>query len=928
MAADQRKKRVNAASLVGCTSREQYRVNRKKLRVQQHALNMRPNISLEWDNKKKSIVSKREQIGITRRHLNPFIESGRGHNVLADVFSVPEEIFELENLSEVLSYEVWQSHLSDNERSFLSQFLPKEPEPDTIVRDLLAGDNFHFGNPYVKWGASLCFGEFHPDNVLHEEQSLKASKKAYYSDLQKYHNDMIENLQMWKEKWAGCKDPEVDIVQNIWSSKKHAERSMPPSETRFCGTEENLVATPESCSWANSEIAYSSDNQNLGMLHGESQRRNDFLKNISDNSSSGPKVVAAITKKGEKLHRRNIQHSDGAKYMSYIKVSREQHERVKNSMKHAGNSIQPRSLNNVLGIVDALNVQPFERFEEEERKKLHGHWLKLATKDIPECFANWRQRQLKRQELTQFLGEEIGQKLERQETTLDEEKEGSQNTQKELSDDGEEENLPSVTIEGVEKEQSDDLLQEQKDNEEAIEEMETEIEDEKEIKSDYIFEEQTHADTEMIEDEGVPNQVFIQDHNQQQIASLNNSPRSTMITPPSPGSLQGQHQQQISELNSNSQTNSMEMESRGDNTSAKTDEDPSIVSEYPGNLNHVNIPVSQGDPLPSSSDVWPVGDVHSSYYQSTATNAGYASAQELSIGNPQFIQEQAVRLLDLETDRQDKDAGKDMLHRQTDDMSFFSSYSNQDRNELLHSFFKGQSNLSYHHQQKHSGLEFQPGNDLMMEAGQFTGHFREQVHPSLPLDPRQKRMNDLYMHQNIQESMYSGGRFAMPRQEDLPVNIHDWATVNSLRMPVPSQPHLNSGDLNQNWYTGENGTRDGWPSLEVAVGVNHSLSSGSNSDQTLFSVLSECNELPPRASYDAMGSTERLIQVGNYSGIGGGIPSSSNFLQQSPNPLNYLSGHEAAAGIKINNLSWMGMPQPNSGIQESISKPFLRSWNQ
>lgn len=27
---------------------------------------------------------------------------------------------------------------------------------------------------------------------------------------------MIENLQMCKEKWASCKDPEMEIVQNIW----------------------------------------------------------------------------------------------------------------------------------------------------------------------------------------------------------------------------------------------------------------------------------------------------------------------------------------------------------------------------------------------------------------------------------------------------------------------------------------------------------------------------------------------------------------------------------------------------------------------------------------------------------------------------------------------------------------------------------------
>lgn len=48
--------------------------------------------------------------------------------------------------------------------------------------------------------------------------------------------------------------------------------------------------------------------------------RRDFLKKISDSSSSGLKVVAAVHRKGEKIHQWNIQQNDGAKYMSYIKV--------------------------------------------------------------------------------------------------------------------------------------------------------------------------------------------------------------------------------------------------------------------------------------------------------------------------------------------------------------------------------------------------------------------------------------------------------------------------------------------------------------------------------------------------------------------------------------------------------------------------------
>ncbi|GER46191.1 nuclear factor related to kappa-B-binding protein [Striga asiatica] len=851
MVADQRKKRANAASLVGCTSRGQCKVNRKKLRVQKHGVNMMPNISLEWDNKKKTVVSKRGQIGIARRHLISFLEPGSpGHSVLADVCSVPQEIFELENLREVLTYEVWQSNLSDTERYFLSQFLPKVPEPDIIIQDLLAGEDFQFGNPFIKWGSSLCYGELHPDNILHKEPSLKAVKKAYYLDLQKYHSCMIVNLEKWKEKWASCKDPEEEIVQNLWSSRRPGEKSVLLLESRVNDNEENLVATPESCSWNNSEVAYSSDNQNLGTVRGESKRGNGFLRKKSDNSLSELKAVTSVSRKGEQVHKQNIQQSDGTKYMSYIKVSREQHERVKSSMKNASNCFHPRSLNNFLG-TDALNVQPYERFVEEEKKKLHQHWLKLATSDVPEGFAHWVKRELQKQALARSLGEEIGQKLELQ-TTLDEEKKGSPNEQMDLSDDNEDEFLPPITAEEVDEEQSGDLVQEREDNEDAIHLMETKAEDEKELVCDYIYE-QTHDDSKLTVDEDIPNQVFIEDNNQQQlIASLNNnSPRRTMISSPSPGF----YEQKNCSVNQEKWFSS-------------------IPSEYP-----------VVDPLPSYGDIWPVGDVHGSYYHDSM-NARYLPApQELSIGNhpQQFITGQEVKLLDdMEIDSRDKDVssgGKDM--------PLFDSYVNLNRNEIYHSL----RDSAYNRQQKQSeGLGFQPGNnDVLVEA--FPGQFRDQVYPMpLPLDLRQKRPNDNHLHphhHNIQESsssIFPGGHFLIPRQ-DASV-MQEWTGVNS-------NMRLQQQQLSQSWFNGNNNnntcnnngtTRDGWPSsLEVGVSGQH----GRNSDGTLFSVLSECNELIPRgASYNGTSAAagQRIILAGNYTSngiIGGGMsapPGSSSSL--------------------------------------------------
>lgn len=57
MAADQRKKHLNA----GHSSREQHKVKRKKVILS----TIRSNITLEWDDKRKSVVPRREQICYT-----------------------------------------------------------------------------------------------------------------------------------------------------------------------------------------------------------------------------------------------------------------------------------------------------------------------------------------------------------------------------------------------------------------------------------------------------------------------------------------------------------------------------------------------------------------------------------------------------------------------------------------------------------------------------------------------------------------------------------------------------------------------------------------------------------------------------------------------------------------------------------------------
>ncbi|XP_043724837.1 uncharacterized protein LOC122671595 [Telopea speciosissima] len=357
MAAGQQKRRLNAASFVSGYLQEQYRARkRKNLELTQNVTEIDSHIALKLEENQVNPIARREQIGIAWRDLDPFIESApHRYTPLADVLSLPKEIFELENLTRVLSYEVWEMNLSETEKKFLTQFLPQGMDQEQVLLALLQGENFHFGNPFLKWRTSLCSGNLHPDAVLHQEYCFNANKRAYYLELQKYHDDILEILLNLKETWVSGKDTGKHIVQKTWKKA--------------------------------------------------------FLVDSQENSLAVSERTRVITnsKKEEKPHKNHIQSGNGAKYMSYFKISRKQHQLVKR-MKQSGDGIQSKSLNRVLGDIKSFHVQPYKTFEEEEGNKLRDYWLVLVNRDLPAAFLDWKERQLKQQQWRCSLKQEMVEK--------------------------------------------------------------------------------------------------------------------------------------------------------------------------------------------------------------------------------------------------------------------------------------------------------------------------------------------------------------------------------------------------------------------------------------------------------------------------------------------------------------------------------------
>ncbi|KAJ8752297.1 hypothetical protein K2173_003933 [Erythroxylum novogranatense] len=857
MAADHRRKRLNGISIANCVPPEQYKTKKKKIESSKKKISAKSHISLQWDDKRSEVVARREQIGISQRDLRPFIDSSpQSHNVLADVFAVPQEIFELENLAVILSKEVWLTNLSEEERKLLTQFLPIEHNAEEVVEALLGGDNFHFGNPFLKWGASLCSGNLHPDEVIHLEKCLNVDKKGYCSEIQNYHHEMINYFQKLKEVYESSEDPEREVLQRKW--RKHANESL------FHNVEENLEATSESCSLATDDKACSSDNQtSAGIRSGELQERT-YKEGLLGEKSKKPLVSSdAKLWGGDNLHKHNIYQADGAEYMSYVKISKKQHQLVK-SMKQSGKSIQSKSLNRVLGDLDRLHVQPYEEFVKEEAKKLQEYWLKLANEDLPTAYTNWKARQFQRREITMSLKQDLKEKL------------------KYSVEDGQKENL-EILLHGQN------------------------VRGGRNLGFDLEGEEENH-------------ESMVQDQNDEIQAAnypISANEGSVSVSP------QCQSLQHSSPFNGSDEPNVTDMDSEHNHVVAKSDGTSPDVSAYSGNANTADGSISQGVPISSSDGVWSAVGMPKSYYDSTA-NHKYGSSGRLSLPH-ELNGDQQSQLIDLEYNAGEENMRKDLLHRQSDDGSY-ASYPNNDPNGLLQSLFKGQGTLCYESEQKEIGPDFQSSKNILMEECQFNGHLQGNLNSSLPMEQSKKRHGEGYLHQNIPDAIYSdGGGYLIPRQGLLStVNLQDWVSHHAY-VPVKLQPHNHcDGMLTQNWLPGERQSRGGWNGSDGASIPGHII--GTGADQSLFSVLSQCNQLHSSSPFGPMGSSEHLMLPRNYEIGSGGSARISHSLQHTAPPVNYLNGRDPSNNLMPDEFGWT-QGQQNPSLHDQMERPYLRSWN-
>ncbi|PNY13557.1 hypothetical protein L195_g010214 [Trifolium pratense] len=810
----------------------------------------------------------------------------------------------------------------------------------------------------------------------------------------------------------------------------------------------NVTVTSESCSWDTEEKACSSDYLISSLRKDDKLQRKVVEKGIvkckSRNlmlASDGMHIKGGKPKKADKVLKRNIHFIDGDKYMSCIKISRQQHELVKN-MKQSGKSIQSKSLNRVLGNLNNIHVQPYKVFVKEEQKKLHEHWLQLVIKDLPVAYANWMQRQIQRDAMRNSLVEEmkgksapifeeegnvsLGRELQDQDEAMslggeprDQDEDNLSPTEDQNDDvcpgrelhDQDEDNIGPIEDQNEDVTSRSELQDHDKDNISPIEDQNedvssgTELQDQdkdnispiedqnEDVSLGSELQDQDKDNIGPIEDqnEDVSSGSELQDQDEDNIGPLEDQNEDVS----SGSGLQDQDEHNMSlgdefhnmvedgsGLNDQSNLkvyedsvvrapeirpshnsfsscdcddgfNRMKADSEKNIVLTKPDDTSPDTDKYPRNMNTQDVSTDEGVPFTSGSDVWQSVEMPHSYYDTAVT---HNTANRLSLSNSQVNEDHLNHVIDLEADDlHQEETGKELLHEHLDNGTSFSSYESQDRGALIHSLFNGEGLLPYHHEQKGAPLDFQTSNNVMMSDGQCSGHFKEPLQMSLTLDPGQSRATEVYMPDSMSQNIHSnaGGRYLIPSQDPFiprqdpfiprqdpfiprtdslaAVNVTDWA-ANTGYMAAPSQSHLNTGNfIGHHWPPSNHQVRGGWNGPVGSSLSSQSVGTGANTDQGLFNILSQHNQLRPGSSYDSIRNPDQFLAPRTF-GVDAGtirMNPAAALPPQASNPLDYFTGREAASsGLVPDDMTWVNLQHPNSALHDPMGKPYIRSsWN-
>ncbi|OVA18221.1 Nuclear factor related to kappa-B-binding protein [Macleaya cordata] len=120
--------------------------------------------------------------------------------------SIPLELYDLPDLTEILSVDSWNNYLTEEERFSLAEYLPALDQGEFMctLKELFSAGNFHFGSPLVQLFNMLKGGLCEPRVAIYHQTLKSLQKRTHYHQLQNYQNSMVASLIQVKDAWKNC----------------------------------------------------------------------------------------------------------------------------------------------------------------------------------------------------------------------------------------------------------------------------------------------------------------------------------------------------------------------------------------------------------------------------------------------------------------------------------------------------------------------------------------------------------------------------------------------------------------------------------------------------------------------------------------------------------------------------------------------------
>ncbi|XP_037465294.1 uncharacterized protein LOC119337283 [Triticum dicoccoides] len=133
--------------------------------------------------------------------------------------NVPYGLYDLPGLNDILSLEMWNSCLIEDDRFRLAAYLPDMDQHDlfTTMMELLSGSAMFFGSPLRGFFDRLNGGFYSPEVSRARELLMNFQRRRYYHFLKLYHDGIVWKFACMDKLWRrNLVDTSLEEKIHIW----------------------------------------------------------------------------------------------------------------------------------------------------------------------------------------------------------------------------------------------------------------------------------------------------------------------------------------------------------------------------------------------------------------------------------------------------------------------------------------------------------------------------------------------------------------------------------------------------------------------------------------------------------------------------------------------------------------------------------------